>query len=116
MAALIDLNIAGRTYQVACREGEEENLRSAARLVDGKSREALAGLGTLSESRQFLFAALLLADQLIDKSPDATAAATAPPPPPIPAGPDPELVSRAEALALRLESLAVVLETEAAAP
>ena len=113
MAALIDLNIAGRTYQVACREGEEENLRSAARLVDGKSREALAGLGTLSESRQFLFAALLLADQLIDKSPDATAAAA---PPPEPAGPDPELVSRAEELALRLESLAVVLETEAAAP
>jgi cell division protein ZapA len=114
MAALIDLNIAGRTYQVACREGEEENLRSAARLVDGKSREALAGLGTLSESRQFLFAALLLADQLIDKSPDGAPAA--PPPPPEPAGPDPELVSRAEALALRLESLAVVLETEAAAP
>ena len=47
MAALIDLNIAGRTYQVACREGEEENLRAAARLVDGKSREALGGLGTL---------------------------------------------------------------------
>ena len=114
MASMVDLTIAGRTYQVACREGEEENLRSAARLVDGKSREALAGLGTLSESRQFLFAALLLADQLIDKSPDATA--TAAPPPPIPAGPDPELVSRAEALALRLESLAVVLETEAAAP
>ena len=113
MAALIDLNIAGRTYQVACREGEEENLRSAARLVDGKSREALAGLGTLSESRQFLFAALLLADQLIDKSPDAPAASPAPP---MPAGPDPELVSRAEALASRLESLAVVLETEAAAP
>jgi hypothetical protein len=36
MAALIDLSIAGRTYQVACREGEEENLRAAARLVDGR--------------------------------------------------------------------------------
>ena len=57
MAAMVDLSIAGRTYQVACREGEEENLRAAARLVDGKSREALAGLGTLSEARQFLFAA-----------------------------------------------------------
>jgi cell division protein ZapA len=65
MSALVDINIAGRTYQVACREGEEENLRSAARLVDGKSREALSGLGTLSEARQFLFASLLLADQLI---------------------------------------------------
>ena len=106
MAALIDLNIAGRTYQVACRQGEEENLRAAARLVDGKSREALAGLGTLSEARQFLFASLLLADQLIDKNPEA-AAAVAPA-----AAPDPALVERAEALANRLEMLAAELESE----
>ena len=66
MPSLVDITIAGRTYQVACREGEEEQLRAAARPVDGKSREALAGLGTLSEARQFLFASLLLADQLID--------------------------------------------------
>jgi cell division protein ZapA len=109
MAALIDISIAGRTYQVACREGEEENLRAAARLVDGKSREALAGLGTLSEARQFLFASLLLADQLIEKRPEA--AAPAPPSPP-----DPALVERAESLAGRLESLAMQLENEAANP
>ena len=107
MSTLIDLNIAGRTYQVACREGEEESLRAAARLVDGKSREALAGLGTLSEARQFLFASLLLADQLIDKDPGAAAAAES-------AAPDPALVERAEALANRLELLAAQLETEAA--
>ena len=74
MATMLDLNIAGRTYQVACREGEEDNLRAAARLVDGKSREALSGLGTLSEARQFLFASLLLADQLVAKDPDSAAA------------------------------------------
>ena len=106
MASLIEISIAGRTYQVACREGEEENLRAAARLVDGKSREALAGLGTLSEARQFLFASLLLADQLIDKSPTAAQ----------PAGPDPAVVERAEALAGRLEMLAAELENEAANP
>ena len=107
MAALIDLSIAGRTYQVACREGEEESLRAAARLVDGKSREALAGLGTLSEARQFLFASLLLADQLIEKNPGAAAAAQ-------PSPPDPALVERTEALANRLELLAAQLEGEAA--
>jgi len=109
MAAMVDITIAGRTYQVACREGEEENLRAAARLVDGKRREALAGLGTLSESRQFLFASLLLADQLIEEPSDdgAPIAAT---------GPDPRLASRAEALAERLESLADTLEGEAANP
>jgi cell division protein ZapA len=109
MSALIDLNIAGRTYQVACREGEEENLRAAARLVDSKSREALGGLGTLSEARQFLFASLLLADQLIDKEPGAAS-------PLPPASPDPALVERAESLAMRLESLAAQLESEAANP
>ena len=109
MAAMIDLNIAGRTYQVACREGEEENLRAAARLVDAKSREALAGLGTLSEARQFLFASLLLADQLVEGRPDAA-------PPIAPAGPDPALAGRAEALASRLEALAAQLENDGANP
>ena len=104
--AMVDLNIAGRSYQVACRDGEEETLQAAARLVDGKSREALSGLGTLSEARQFLFASLLLADQLIDKAPVAAA--------PPPSSLDPSLASRAEALASRLESIAAQLENEAA--
>lgn len=109
MARMVDLTIAGRTYQVACREGEEDNLHAAARLVDGKSREAIAGLGTLSEARQFLFASLLLADQLIDNRPE-----TATPEPSVPTGPDPRLVLQAQSLADRLESLAIVLENETA--
>ena len=117
MATMVDLTIAGRTYQVACREGEEDNLRSAARLVDGKSREALAGLGTLSEARQFLFASLLLADQLIDKAPETAASTVAPAAsPPPPAQLDAALILRAETLADRLESLALALENEAANP
>jgi cell division protein ZapA len=103
MSTMVDLSIAGRSYQVACREGEEENLLAAARLVDGKSREALSVLGTLSEARQFLFASLLLADQLIEKQPGVAA---------LPAEPDPELARRAEAIASRLESLAEGLERE----
>jgi cell division protein ZapA len=104
--AEIDIIIAGRPYKVACRDGEEETLKAAARLVDSKSREALAGLGALSEARQLLFAGLLLADQLIDQKPGAAAAAAAP-------APDAELAGRAEQLAERLESLAEALEGEA---
>lgn len=103
--AEVDLHIAGRQYRVACRPGEEDSLLAAAVLVDSKSREALAGLGTLSEARQLLFASLLLADQLIDQRPEAAL----PPPPP---SPDPELGRRAEALASRLESLADALESD----
>lgn len=102
--AEVDLIIAGRPYRVACRDGEEETLRAAARLVDSKSREAIAGLGTLSEARQLLFAGLLLADQLVEQRPEAAA----------PPGPDPLLVERAGRLAERLESLADTLEHNAA--
>ena len=105
MASLVDLSIGGRVYPVACREGEEESLKAAARLVDAKSREAVAGLGTLSEARQFLFAALLLADQLIDRNPEAAT---------VLAPPDPLLTKRAEAVADRLEALAATLESEGA--
>lgn len=101
--AEVELWIAGRPYRVACRDGEEAALEAAARLVDSKSREALAGLGTLSEARQLLFASLLLADQLLD---EGKAVAREP------AGINPELARRAEALAEKLESLALALESE----
>jgi cell division protein ZapA len=101
--AEVDVIIAGRPYKVACRDGEEDALRAAARLVDAKSREALSGLGTLSEARQLLFAGLLLADQLLDQRPQAA----------VQAGPDPELAAKAEQIAQRLESLANALEDEA---
>jgi cell division protein ZapA len=97
--AEVELSIAGRPYKVACRAGEEDTLRAAGALVDAKSREALAGLGTLSESRQLLFAALLLADQIIDGREFE-----------VPKGPDADLVERTNALAERLESLAERLE------
>ena len=98
--AEVDLTIAGRPYRVACRTGEEDSLRAAAALVDAKSREALAGLGTMSEARQLLFASLLLADQLVDqRGPEV-------------AGPDPRLAESANALASRLEALADALESE----
>ncbi len=105
--AEVDLSIAGRQYRVACRPGEEDSLLAAAALVDSKSREALAGLGTLSEARQLLFASLLLADQLIDGG-----KVEAPAAPPAASEPDPRLAQRAEALASRLESLAGSLESE----
>ena len=100
--AMVTLMIAGRSYQVACKDGEEETLRAAARLVDAKSREAISGMGTLSEARQFLFAALMLADTLVDNRPEAAA-----PPPP-----DPALANRANAFADRLEAIADRLEKE----
>ena len=106
--AELDIEVAGRRYRVACRDGEEDNLLSAAAIVDGKSREALAGMGALSEARQLLFAALLIADQLIEKKGVSAHSPSMPP--------DPQVVRRVDVLAERLERLASGLETATANP
>jgi cell division protein ZapA len=69
--ATVDIDIAGRSYPVACRDGEEAHLRALAALVDHKAREAATALGSMGETRQFLFTSLLLADELKEHMPAA---------------------------------------------
>lgn len=105
--ATVDLQIGSRRYSVACRDGEEEHLRSTAALVDGKAREAAEALGSLSEARQLLFASLLLADQLQDAQSGKAPPPTAPPQEP---QHDPAIANALERLAERMEMLAARLE------
>ena len=106
--ASVDVEIAARRYNVACRDGEEEHLRSVAALVDRKAQEAGVALGSLSEVRQLLFASLLLADELGEHR------AGRPP------APEPEenveVAAALERLAQRMERLAERLETDAPNP
>jgi cell division protein ZapA len=99
MMARITLTVGGRDYDVAVRDGDEPRFRALALMVDEKVVQA-ARVGGLTENRQLLFAALLLADEL-----DAarTAAPPAVPPPAIDAAAIERLAERAEALAERLE-------------
>jgi cell division protein ZapA len=62
--ASVEVEIAARRYAVACREGEQDHLREVAAIVDRKAQDAGTALGSLSEVRQLLFAALLLADEI----------------------------------------------------
>lgn len=63
--AEVSLSIGGQYYSVACRDGEEEHLRTVAAIVSAKTREARLAVGDgLGEARQLLFAALLLADEV----------------------------------------------------
>ena len=105
--ASVEVEIAARRYSVACRDGEEEHLRSVAAIVDGKAQEAAKALGSLSEARQLLFASLLLADELKEhRSGQAPAR---------PAASDPAAAEALERIAARVESLAEQLERSAAA-
>jgi cell division protein ZapA len=98
--AMVEVEIAARRYSIACRDGEEEHLRSVAALVDGKAQDAAAALGSLTEARQLLFASLLLADELKERRAGTTPADE----------PDPKLAEALERLAARVESLADGLE------
>lgn len=100
--ASVDIEIAARKYAVACRDGEQEHLRSVAALVDQKAQEAASALGSLGESRQLLFASLLLADE-IQELRSGTA-------PPAPAPADPVVGQTLERLAERIERIAAQLE------
>jgi cell division protein ZapA len=100
--ASVEVEIASRRYSVACRDGEEEHLRTVAAIVDGKAQDAGTALGSLSEVRQLLFAALLLADEVKEHRAGN----------PVPPSDDTGRIADAlERLAGRVEALAERLET-----
>jgi cell division protein ZapA len=100
--ASVDIEIAGRRYVVACRDGEEPHLREVGGIVDKKALDAAGAVGSLSETKQLLFASLLLADELKERRQASADAA--------PSEPDPALAEALERLAVRVESLADRLE------
>jgi cell division protein ZapA len=60
------LHIAGRQYDIRCRDGEEAHLAHLATMIEGKARQAQQSTPGLTEVRTLLFAALFMADELND--------------------------------------------------
>jgi cell division protein ZapA len=100
--ANIEIEIAGRKFAVACRDGEEDHLRSVGALVDKRARDAAQALGSLGEARLLLFTSLLLADDLKELQEGKSAPPAAPP--------ADDVAQAAELLAARMEALADRLE------
>lgn len=59
----IEIRIGGRGFQVACQEGEEHFLQSAAALLDNEAQSLAEALGRVPETRMLLMAGLMLADK-----------------------------------------------------
>lgn len=106
--AEVRLSIVGREYIVTCRDGEEHRLLELGRMVDSKAREAGGSAGGLNESRQLLFAALLLADQVNEN--DGKAPASRPDAAQIDEATVRQMAQSLEKLAERVESFASGLE------
>ncbi len=99
----VTLTISGREYTVACAEGEEAHVSGLGRMIDTKL-SAMGNMAGQGETRQLLFAALLLADELHEAGPARSAA-------PSPAGSNPDFhADRLEAIATALETCASHLE------
>ena len=94
----VRLAIAGREYTVACSPGEEPHLTMLGAMIDSKLSTLPNTVGQ-SEVRRFLYAALLLADELRE----------------LRAEPRPETAETLEALADQLEGLATELEAQSGA-
>ncbi|SLN47140.1 Cell division protein ZapA [Roseovarius albus] len=59
----IKVEIGGRNFEVACQEGEEHFLHSAAKMLDDEASVLASQIGRIPESRMLLMAGLMLADK-----------------------------------------------------
>lgn len=59
----ITIQIGGREFDVACQEGEEHYLHSAAAMLDLEASTLTSQIGRLPEPRMLLMAGLMLADK-----------------------------------------------------
>jgi len=102
--AEVKVSIAGRTYALHCRDGEEPRLHQLSRMIAERVDKVKASSPGLTEVRQFLFAALLLADDLSDAQNEAARAV-----PDVQPVDDGAAVQALESLAERLEAIGEAL-------
>ena len=59
----VTIAIGGREFEVACQEGEEHFLQSAAKMLDAEAAVLVNQIGRMPEGRMLLMAGLMLADK-----------------------------------------------------
>jgi cell division protein ZapA len=59
----VEITIGGRNFEVACQDGEEQFLMTAAAMLDVEASSLSTQVGRMPENRMLLMAGLLLADR-----------------------------------------------------
>ena len=59
----IIIHIGGREFEVVCKDGEEDFLKSAAAMLDAEASALNEAMGRIPESRMLLMSGLMLADK-----------------------------------------------------
>jgi cell division protein ZapA len=111
--AQIDVTINGRSYRIACDDGQEDHILQLAEYVDKRVAELVSAVGQAGEARLLVMASLLIADELSeafaeldarkDEAPKSAPGETV-------ARAEASLAAATEALAARIEAIAARLE------
>lgn len=64
--AHVQVTIAGRSYRMACGDGEERHLEGLAAAFDGRIQELRSSFGEIGDMRLHVMAALMMADDLAE--------------------------------------------------
>lgn len=64
--AQITITIRGRSYDIACDDGQEEHLTRLAQLLDRRAAQLVNAVGHINENLLLAMVALVVADELHD--------------------------------------------------
>ncbi|MDX1711830.1 MAG: cell division protein ZapA [Rhodovibrionaceae bacterium] len=103
--ATVSLEINGRSYDVACEDGQEEHLRKLGRMIDDRMRNLVASVGQVGEARLLMMTSLIMADELQEAGAGAGSAGRADG-----GGADEAAAAAVERLAEKIEHIAARLE------
>lgn len=62
----VEVNVNGRSYMVACDDGQEAHVVRLGRYVDQKVQTLAKTVGQVGDARLLLMASLIVADELVD--------------------------------------------------
>ena len=106
--AQITVSVNGRSYQVACDDGQEERVRGLAKHLDEKVAAFAQKLGQMGEARLLLLAGIAVADELAEAT--DTLRRTRRPAPAASAAAEEKLAQNIDGIASRIEAIAERLE------
>ncbi|MFE0757752.1 cell division protein ZapA [Inquilinus sp. NPDC058860] len=106
--ARVEITLNNRPYPIACEDGQEGRVREVAAFVAERIREIQGSVRTATDTHLLVMVALMLGDELLDLREGKVPGAPAPAPSPLD---DPELASRLQKLADRIEAIAARVET-----
>ena len=64
--ASVNVTINGRSYQIACDDGQEAHLKRLGNYIDKRIAELVASVGQIGDARLLVMASLLIADEMSD--------------------------------------------------